>query len=304
MATDVNDIVGYIARTRRYALETAGIACSVELQPALPPVHGDRAQLEQVMLNLLTNAEQALATRPMRSRRSQAAQHRRCGRATAHEVVIEIEDNGPGIPGDARSRIWDPFWTTKEEGEGTGLGLCGRARNRRRSRRNDRARRSRDADRRAIRHPTSRGRGIDSAQHRACQASRPLDVLVVDPGASDLLFVERFLTARGHAVINAGSGELALRLAEQTTFDAVVCDARLIDRDGTPIAAALRALTGCVERAFRFVRTERRSTRKFCRRRSTARRSSPAPMTSRSFDGSSRAIDAKEDVARIRRSAR
>src|SRR6185436_5055578 len=59
------------------------------------------------------------------------------------------------------------------------------------------------------------------------QASRPLDVLVVDPGAADLLFVERFLTSRGHAVINAGSGELALRLAATATFDAVVCDARL-----------------------------------------------------------------------------
>ena len=38
-------------------------------------------------------------------------------------MIIEIQDNGPGIPEDARSRIWDPFWTTKDEGEGTGLGL-------------------------------------------------------------------------------------------------------------------------------------------------------------------------------------
>src|SRR4030095_12428734 len=78
----------------------------------------------------------------------------------------------------------------------------------------------------------------------AGQASRPLDVLVVDPGASDLVFVERFLTARGHAVINAGSGDLALRLAAQTSFDPVVCDARLIGRDGRPIAAALRETSG------------------------------------------------------------
>ena len=53
------------------------------------------------------------------------------------------------------------------------------------------------------------------------QAPRPLDVLVVDPGATDLMFVERFLTLRGHAVINAASGELAVRLAQQTSFDAV-----------------------------------------------------------------------------------
>ena len=78
-------------------------------------------------------------------------------------------------------------------------------------------------------------------------------MLVVDPGASDLLFVERFLTSRGHAVINAGSGELALRLANQTTFDAVVCDARLLGRDGMPVAAALRRTPACVGRAIRFV---------------------------------------------------
>ena len=77
-----------------------------------------------------------------------------------------------------------------------------------------------------------------------------MDVLVVDPGASDLIFVERFLTARGHAVVNARSGELALRLAEQTSFDAVVCDARLANRDGTPVAAVLRAMPGCVDARF------------------------------------------------------
>jgi DNA-binding response OmpR family regulator len=64
------------------------------------------------------------------------------------------------------------------------------------------------------------------------------------------VFVERFLTARGHAVINAGSGELALRLGEQTTFDAVVCDARLLSRDGTPIAGALQRLSGCGKARF------------------------------------------------------
>jgi PAS domain S-box-containing protein len=249
VATDVNDIVGYIVRTRRYALETAGIGCSVELQPALPHVHGDRAQLEQVVLNLLTNAEHALrdaadAQNPVRPPRIAIRTRRE-----REEVVIDVEDNGPGIPESMQSKIWDPFWTTKDEGEGTGLGLS--------------VVHSIVADhggtisletgvqvgaRFSVRLPAAPESILPAP---SVQASRPLDVLVVDPDASDLMFVERFLTARGHAVINAGSAELALRLAEQTSFDAVVCDGRLADREGVPIAAILRAMPGCT--AARFV---------------------------------------------------
>lgn len=245
--TDLNDVVGYIVRTRRYALETAGIVCDLELDPLLPPVFGDRAQLEQVVLNLVTNAEQALAaSADMRHRGARLSVRTR---HTEHDAIIEVEDNGPGIPEELRSHIWDPFWTTKDEGEGTGLGL-------------------------AVVHGIVSDHGgsvalTQTGPSGACfvihlplatdtphgvsvgQATRPLDVLVVDPGAADLHFIERFLTSRGHAVINAGSGELAIRLASQASFDAVVCDAQLLGRDGHSIAESLRATSGCT--ASRFV---------------------------------------------------
>jgi CheY-like chemotaxis protein/anti-sigma regulatory factor (Ser/Thr protein kinase) len=246
-ATDINDIVGYIMRTRRYALETAGISCFLELQPALASVYGDRAQLEQVILNLLSNAEHALAGTERRDAPTAPRISIRT-RQSRDEVVIEIQDNGPGIPEAAQSRIWDPFWTTKQEGEGTGLGL-------------------------AVVHGIIAAHGgtvaVESTEETGArftvrlpaaapvaatqlpgQASRPLDVLVVDPGASDLLFVERFLTARGHAVVNAASGDIAIRLAAQTSFDAVLCDSRLVSRDGTPLAVSLRATEGCASARF------------------------------------------------------
>jgi len=64
------------------------------------------------------------------------------------------------------------------------------------------------------------------------------------------VFVERFLTSRGHAVINAANGELAVRLAGQTTFDAVVCAAGLVDHDGLSIASILRSTSGCARARF------------------------------------------------------
>lgn len=245
---DLNELVAYIARTRRYSLETAGIDCELDLAASLPPVRGDRTQLEQVILNLLNNAEQAL--RPRVDSHRQASRGRVVIRTRSEipDVVVEVEDNGPGVPDHARSDVWDPFWTTKEEGEGTGLGLTvvhtivvnhGGSVTLERG--------ALGGARFIIRLPTVAAAEQPTAPARA---SRALDVLVVDPRAADLPFVERFLASRGHAVINAANGDAALRLAAQSTFDAVVCDAELALDGGAPIVDVLRASTGCAHARF------------------------------------------------------
>ena len=90
------------------------------LAAGLPQVFADGHQLQQVLLNLIINAEQAMlsARRP----------RRRCVVRTWHDaeqesVVLEINDDGPGIPDDVQPKIFDPFFTTKDVGKGTGLGL-------------------------------------------------------------------------------------------------------------------------------------------------------------------------------------
>lgn len=79
-------------------------------------IKGHAGQLNQVFMNLLTNAAQALTGRD--GARIEVVTHRRNG-----NVVIEIADNGPGIPTEILPRIFDPFFTTKEVGQGSGLGL-------------------------------------------------------------------------------------------------------------------------------------------------------------------------------------
>jgi PAS domain S-box-containing protein len=250
--TSINDVVGYIARTRRYTLETTGIGCRLELESALPMVFGDRAQLEQVVLNLVNNAEQALRPRVDGDQRPSAAHITIRTRREKQEIVLDVEDNGPGIPTESHAHIWDPFWTTNEEGGGTGLGLT--------------VVHGIVADhggtisvestpglgaRFIVRLPVGTEASTSAPTPESTgQASRPLDVLIVDPGASDLGFVERFLTSRGHAVISAGSGDLAVRLATQTTFDAVVCSAGLVNPDGVIVANLLRKTAGCEQARF------------------------------------------------------
>ncbi|MGE5102693.1 MAG: two-component system sensor histidine kinase NtrB, partial [Deltaproteobacteria bacterium] len=204
--SNLNDIVGYIARTRRYALETNGIGCLLELDPAMPTVSGDRAQLEQVVLNLVNNAEQALRPRADADHGPVVANVTIRTRYENQQAILEVEDNGPGIPEGVRAHIWDPFWTTKSEGGGTGLGLTvvhGIVADHGGTIALETAPGS--GARFVVRLPVISGESVDEASGHA---SRPLDVLIVDPGASDLLFVERLLTSRGHAVINAGSVEL------------------------------------------------------------------------------------------------
>ncbi len=95
------------------------ITISRDYDPAAPPVVAHAAEIEQVMFNLLKNAAQALAERPVER---QPQIRVRIGALNGF-AVIEVADNGPGIPDAVRAHIFDPFFTTKQVGEGTGLGL-------------------------------------------------------------------------------------------------------------------------------------------------------------------------------------
>jgi two-component system NtrC family sensor kinase len=83
----------------------------------LPPVTGDRSQLQQVFLNILVNAVQAMEERGHITITTRAA-------PAAREVHVRIEDTGCGIPADDIAKIFDPFFSTREGGRGTGLGLA------------------------------------------------------------------------------------------------------------------------------------------------------------------------------------
>jgi len=96
------------------------VAVAPEFHPDVPPIYADRQQLRQVLLNLFTNAGDAM---PTGGRLTPRVRPGRLG-ADLPAVVIEVADTGTGIPADVLPRVFDPFFTTKEEGKGTGLGLA------------------------------------------------------------------------------------------------------------------------------------------------------------------------------------
>lgn len=117
LPVDLNALVRDTIALRQGALRLAGIRVHLTLGP-VPPVAGDEHQLQQMLLNLLTNAEHAMAHAPSGERKLHVTT-----RPAPAGLELVVRDTGSGIPPEVLPRIFDPFVTTKRAGEGTGLGL-------------------------------------------------------------------------------------------------------------------------------------------------------------------------------------
>jgi C4-dicarboxylate-specific signal transduction histidine kinase len=116
---DLNEaILEVTVLTHSEALNT-GVTVRTQLAPSLPRIHGDRVQLQQVMLNLIVNAIQAM---------SDVADGQRdlliSTEATEDSAHVGVRDNGPGLCLESLPRLFDPFYTTKPDGMGMGLSIC------------------------------------------------------------------------------------------------------------------------------------------------------------------------------------
>jgi two-component system NtrC family sensor kinase len=224
MDADLNAIVTDTIALRRYALTTAQIELDLTLDPDMPLTWADPFQLQQVVLNLLTNAEQALAewTGPRRI----AVWTRR----DEESLIIAVSDTGPGIPADQRDRIFNPFYTTKPVGQGTGLGLSI----------SDGIVREHGGQ---IRVESVPGQGVTflvqlprvppierpaaPAAPRASTPSVPQRVLVVDDEPSMRVAIATFLESLGHAVTATHDGLEARALLAANEYDVVLLDLRM-----------------------------------------------------------------------------
>ncbi len=116
---DLNQVVRETLSSRAEAHRAAAIVVVDELESGLPEVFVDTHQIQQILLNLIINAEQA-----MRDAHGRGTLSLRSSYEPEREAVrLEVGDDGPGIPEAVRAKIFDPFFTTKAAGKGTGLGL-------------------------------------------------------------------------------------------------------------------------------------------------------------------------------------
>jgi two-component system NtrC family sensor kinase len=240
-AVDINELVERSLRLRGFQVTSARVQLVTELDSQVPAIEADSRQLQQVILNLVTNAIQAMAPRgggtlTVRTITNDDA-----------TVSIEVGDTGPGVPAHARAHIFEPFFTTKPEGEGTGLGLSvsyGIVA-------------SHGGEIRVADQPPGTGatfvvtlpvggRVMPLRRSGDMPAIAPLSplsgrrLLVVDDEPSLRAGLEAFGRMRGIEVVAAESGPVGLAAANAQRFDAVVCDLRMPGMDGIAFHEELR----------------------------------------------------------------
>ncbi|HKQ36453.1 MAG TPA: ATP-binding protein [Verrucomicrobiae bacterium] len=239
---NVHDLVEAALEILAYQMRTSNIKVTTRFDPALVKVMGDPHQLQQVFLNIINNARQAIE------------EFRKQGEldistSTVNgKVRIEIKDNGPGITEENLKRIFDPFFTTKQVGKGTGLGLSlcygiiqehtgtivatskvG------------------EGTTFTIEIPAAPANAAPSKQTEfAMKAAgnfngRGKRVLVVDDEEAILALVRDALGQTGVELDMARDGETALKQMRLNTYDATICDWRMPGMNGQQVYEQLRS---------------------------------------------------------------
>jgi PAS domain S-box-containing protein len=226
-AVDVNAVASGALEMVSYGLRSSDIAVDLKLQPDLPAVSGDKDLLSQVIANLLINAQQALMDRPApREIRIHTG-------LTGDRVTIMVSDNGPGVPPDLMRRIFDPYFTTKPAGVGTGIGLsiC----------RNvveahggtvSLINQPDGGARFDISLPVAESVALVAPLAAAAAGQKGLSVLIVDDEADVARSLAEIIEGLGHRPIVVDRSTTALEKIGQTSFDVVFADLRMPGLDG------------------------------------------------------------------------
>ncbi|HEU4457786.1 MAG TPA: PAS domain S-box protein [Methylibium sp.] len=226
----INDVIAAALDIAGYALRASGITVQLALADDVPPIHADADQLHQVLLNLIINAQQSLQDQAG-ARRVRIASH--FERAT-QRLVVTVRDNGPGVPEALHARVFEPYFTTKPTGMGTGVGLAV-----------SQGIVEAHGGSLTVETPDEGGAafvitlpaGAVRDDDDAALPLRPQDaltrtVLVVDDEEEIRETLAEILTRARHRVVTAASGREALdRLAAQRC-DVIFADMRMPDLDG------------------------------------------------------------------------
>jgi signal transduction histidine kinase len=269
--SDVNSLVETTVDFLQYQLRTSNIEVATRVDPGLPQTMLDPHQIQQVFLNILNNARQAIEG------------HRPNGRVTiiteraGANVRVILQDNGPGIAEENLSKLFDPFFTTKEVGKGTGLGLslCYGIVKEHGGTIQVRSKPGEGATF-IVELPLISSAEETGVKPEACLAERPSiregagrKVLVIDDEEAILEMMREELSQSGYEVDVARDGESALKRLGQTPYDLTLCDWKMPGLNGQQIYERVRVLNPALSERMVFITGDviNDSAQKFLRER-------------------------------------
>jgi two-component system NtrC family sensor kinase len=250
--SDLNEIVTTTVQLREFHLQQNNIAVTPLLHKSPLQVLANREEIQQIVLNLLLNAEQAIQLSGRGSRITIRTY------TSARQHLLEVADDGPGVNADVRGRIFEPFFTTKEVGEGTGLGL-------------------------SISHGIAAAHGgalelceveagacfrlalpahaetvpVPAPAAPAAREAAALRALIVDDEVPVRRMLVRLLERRGFEVVEADSGAAALAIAGGAQLSLVLCDVRMPGMTGVDVYRELSKKDPKLGRTFVFITGDR-----------------------------------------------
>ena len=242
-AVDLNDVVTRTSLLIVYELQLHGIELDSDLSSDPVVVLGDRYELQQVLLNLVTNAVQAVSAIPP----EQPRRIRLSTQCDDGEATLRVRDNGPGVPKRHAPYLFTPFFTTKAPGEGTGLGLSlsyGMVKAHGGTLSYEAVPEG-GAEFRIVL-PLFQAEvdpGVESGPANGRAVVRRILVVDEDPAVHRL--VSALFTPDGHAVEAVRSAEQALRLARERDWDLIIADVQMAAGAAEPFTRAL--LHACPE---------------------------------------------------------
>ncbi len=229
----INGILESCIELRSYQLKVDNISVKSDLDASLPKTMADFHQLQQVFMNIMVNAQQAMIVRGAGGGLTVRT------RLDGDQIRVEIRDTGPGIPEEILPRLFDPFFTTKEVGQGTGLGLsiCYGIVEEHRGR--IYARNAPDGGAIfVVELPVVEPEGgvpatvIRHAAEPVTGEARAGNILVVDDELTIIDILYQILKADGHRVDTALSGTAALKKIERERYDVIISDLKMPGMSG------------------------------------------------------------------------